>query len=295
MNTGSPTARVPEYDHSAENALDTGVHSTPLLRAGLSGEGEPPLGLPTCPACATASARYGATGCAVVCACGRVYAPDDFRWPATPDASDDATPPAKRPPHEGLGHLLADLDVIAEWERERSAPIAPRASPSPLARMQSEAACGVAQGPTSLRQVAQLESMILSPSSRFGRAARDAFVGALLRYCEATSRPDREPVDPAMAARLAHRFARLAHTDYGPALLALRRSASSRTTWDAACGIVADACAPAETRAAWAVRTTGRPGRPRIDPTRPPPDVARLAWGAAHLAAAIDAWDVSNA
>ena len=194
--------------------------------------------------------------------------------------------------------LLADLDVVAAWERERSAPIAPRAQPSPLARMQSLAACGAASGPSSTRQVAQLESMILSPSSRFGRAARDAFVGALLRYCEATSRPDREPVDPAMAARLAHRFARLSHTDYGPALIALRRSATPRTTWYGACGIVADACAPTETRAAWSQRSTGhagRPGRPRIDPTRPPPDVARLAWGAAHLAAAIDAWEVANA
>lgn len=251
-----------------------------------------------CDACTTASARYEATGTPTVCECGRVYAPDDFRWPTEPAVllvDPDDAPPVKRAPHQGLGHLLADLDILAEWERERSAPIAPRASPSPLARMQSQAACGAAQGPSSLRQVAQLESMILSPSSRFGRAARDAFVGALLRYCEATSRPDREPVDPAMAARLAHRFARLSHTDYGPALIALRRSATPRTTWDGACGIVADACAPAETRAAWSQRSTGhagRPGRPRIDPTRPPPDVARLAWGAVHIAAAIDAWEV---
>ena len=295
MIPGTMLGRVTDYVHDAENALDTGVHTAPSSRAGLSGEADPSPGQPACDGCPAAMARYEATGDAVVCVCGRVYAADDFRWPATAALADDDTATAPRAPHVGLGHLLADLDVVAAWERERSAPIAPRAQPSPLARMQSLAACGAASGPSSTRQVAQLEAMILSPSSRFGRTAREAFVASLLRYCEETSRPDRDPVDPVLAARLAHRYARLAHTDYGPALAALRRHASPRTTWDVACAIVADACATDAARASWAARPTGRPGRPRIDPTRPPPDVARLAWGAAHLAAAIDAWEVANA
>ncbi len=45
-----------------------------------------------CDACTTASARYEVTGDAVVCVCGRVWAADDFRWPARPTAP-AATPP----------------------------------------------------------------------------------------------------------------------------------------------------------------------------------------------------------
>ena len=77
---------VTEYVHVAENALDTAPHTRSAPRAGSPGEGEPPPGQPACDGCPAAMARYEATGDAVVCVCGRVYAADDFRWPARPVA-----------------------------------------------------------------------------------------------------------------------------------------------------------------------------------------------------------------
>ena len=86
MIPGTMLGRVTDYVHNAENALDTGVHTAPSSRAGLSGEADPSPGQPACDGCPAAMARYEATGDAVVCVCGRVYAADDFRWPARPVA-----------------------------------------------------------------------------------------------------------------------------------------------------------------------------------------------------------------
>lgn len=70
-----------------------------------------------CDGCTTASARYEATGRAVVCACGRVFAPDDFRWPTEP------LPPAR-------GGAPVRLVTPRAWV----APAEPLPTLSPLAR-----------------------------------------------------------------------------------------------------------------------------------------------------------------
>lgn len=73
---------VTEYVHVAENALDTAPHTRSAPRAGSPGDRDPAAVPPTCGACEAAEHRYRETGLVVVCVCGRVYAADDWRWPA---------------------------------------------------------------------------------------------------------------------------------------------------------------------------------------------------------------------
>ena len=101
-----------------------------------------------CPDCEFAAHQHEQTGSAVVCTCGRVYAPDDFRWPAqATEEPNTASESGERPsaPAEALGHLLAELDALGRWEAEHAAPWSPRSAVSPLARLQSLAACGDAE------------------------------------------------------------------------------------------------------------------------------------------------------
>ena len=256
-----------------------------------------------CPGCETAAHLYETTGAATVCDCGRVYAADDFRWPT--QATEEpamASESGERPsaPAEALGHVLAELDALGRWEAEHAASWGTRPAVSPLARLQSLAACGDAESDATSGQVRRLTDLILSPRSKVGRAARQHFVDALVRYCDETSRPEREAVDPAAGAAVSARLRRFIDDPrtsmHAQVLLVLRRAATPRTTWDEASRLVADMLAPAALRAAWSARVTAvTPGRPRIDPTTPSPAVARLAWGEVRLRAAIDAWEVQSA
>jgi hypothetical protein len=256
-----------------------------------------------CPDCEFAAHQYDRTGSAVVCTCGRVYADEGFRWPAqaTEDpAAADESGERPSPPAEALGHLLAELAALARWEAEQSASWAPRPPVSPLARLQGLAACGDAETDATSGQVRRLSDLILSPRSKVGRTARANFVDALVRYCDETSRPERDAVDPAAGAAVSAKLRRFADdprtAEHAQVLLVLHRAATPRTTWDEASRLVADMLAPAALRAAWSARVTAvTPGRPRIDPTAPAAALWCLAWGEARLSAAIDAWEVQGA
>lgn len=256
-----------------------------------------------CPDCEFAAHQYDQTGSAVVCTCGNVYAADDFRWPAAaaeePGTGEES---GERPsaPAEALGRILVDLEALGRWEAEHAASWAPRVQSSPLARLQGLAACGDAETDATSWQVRRLTDLILSPRSKVGRAARQHFVAALVRYCDETSRPEREVADPATGAAVSARLRRFLDdprtSGHAQVMLVLRRAASPRTTWDEASRLVADQLAPAALRAAWSARVTAvTPGRPRVDPAVPSPAVARLAWGEVRLRAAIDAWEVQSA
>ena len=119
MIPGTMLGRVTDYVHDAENALDTGVHTAPSSRAGLSGEADPSPGQPACDGCGAARARYEATGDAVVCVCGRVWAADDFRWPARPTA------PAATPPRSA--RIVRPRSFVAPDDAPLAAPLSPLA------------------------------------------------------------------------------------------------------------------------------------------------------------------------
>lgn len=119
MIPGTTLDRVTDYVHGAENALDTAVHTRPSSRACSPGEGEPPPGQPACDGCPAAMARYEATGDAVVCVCGRVWAADDFRWPARPTA------PAATPPRSA--RIVRPRSFVAPDDAPLAAPLSPLA------------------------------------------------------------------------------------------------------------------------------------------------------------------------
>lgn len=254
---------------------------------------------PDCDGCLVAEQRYETAGTPTVCGdCGRVYAADDWRWPVAAPA-EPATVEQRPPPVDGLERLLVDLEALSAWARERSMPWVPAATVSPLARLQGQAACGAAASDATWSQVARLSSLVRDPRSKVGREARAGFVAALLRYCESTSRAASEPADPARGTAIADRVARLRALPDGdelaPVVGLLRERARRGLSWDAACVLVAE-LAPSTLRASWSARSTSvGPGRPRVDPTRPPPEAARRAWGDARLRATIDAWEVLSA
>lgn len=246
-----------------------------------------PVALSDCDLCADSAASYAATGIAVVCVCGRVYAADDFRWPVPP--SERVERPHEPPTASARAHLgavLGDLAMVERYRRDRMAGSVLRAPPSILARLQ-----GTVKPSTSDRSADSLWRMVQDPQGRVGRAARADFVSQLVEHCEETSRPD-DAIDYDGARALAERMA----TGRLPPLCVkvlrtLQREASPSTPWETAARIIGEEYAPKEVRQAWnlTVRSTG-PGRPRRDVTRPPPEAERVAYGEGLLAWAIGCW-----
>ena len=110
---------VTEYVHVAENALDTAPHTRSAPRAGSPGDSDPAAVPPTCGACEAAEHRYRETGLVVVCVCGRVWAADDFRWPARPTA------PAATPPRSA--RIVRPRSFVAPDDAPLAAPLSPLA------------------------------------------------------------------------------------------------------------------------------------------------------------------------
>lgn len=203
-----------------------------------------------------------------------------------------ARPDACEPPALVLPRVLAEVALALRWESDhraalRAGPASPR---SPLAGWvgQGSAAREATDDQTSLYW-----DVVLDPKTDAGQEFRDSFVDALVSHCAEGAGASNDDVDWARARTLAARLAALEPT-YRHALRALGRRCSPRSEWGEAAIVVADELAPPALRAAWEhVVGPGRPGRPRRDPSQPPPDAERAAWGGDVLRAALAAWEES--
>ncbi len=234
-----------------------------------------------CDGCPLAEARYLDDGTPQVCVCGRVYADEDFTWPAErPSCVVDLAPPVRE-----LAIAIADLRVLRQWageERERTrVPIA--RSVSPIGRMMGEAS-GAAVDATD-REVQALARLVFDPSSRIGRRHRVVFIQELLRYCDETSRPlDEEPVAAEVGRALAGRLAALP-AEPARVLRVLGRRCGPSTSWEEAVAVVVDELLPRPV-----VQVYRAPGRPRVDRATVPPEVQREAEAEVRLADAVRSW-----
>ena len=238
-----------------------------------------------CPHCPASEARFAETGCAVVCVCGAVHAPEDFRWPEEPEPPEEPT----RPDPALLARALEELALAKRSERMRRARVAggpaePRSSLGALQGLGSGAAVDATR-----RQVEGLSRLLLAPEGKVGKRARAGFVESLVRYCEDTSRPDDE-VDWNRARVFELRLHALHGSEAYPVLRLLAERAGPETDWGTASSLVAYGLAPAPLLAATRVKAPGVPGRPRCDATKPPPEAALRAWGEQRLLAALRAW-----
>lgn len=201
-------------------------------------------------------------------------------------------PLAVDPREEQLRAALAELALADLWRRDHDNDFTPLGNASgPLARWQGRVVGREADADATGRQVLSLWDMIQHPSTKAGRFARAHFADALVEYCASTSRStERDDVDWTRARSLAECLAEVSSAERS-VLSTLMRECAPTSTWTEAARIVADAHAPPALRAAWSLAAgPGAPGRPRRDPTRPPPDAERAAWGSDVLAAALGAW-----
>lgn len=201
------------------------------------------------------------------------------------------------PREEQLHATLAELALAHLWQRDHDADHTPLGSATgPLARWQGRVIGREADADATGRQVLSLWDMIQHPSTKAGRFARSHFADALVEYCASTSRPlERDDVDWSHARQLADMLARVPSAERS-VLTTLARACAPSVTWSEAARVVADAHAPPALCAAWSLTAgLGAPGRPRRDPTRPPPETERVAWGSEVLAAALAAWGRARA
>jgi len=240
----------------------------------------------SCPDCPATAARHAELGDAavVICTCGAVFAPEDFRWPEA--EADPAEPTASAPRQDAalLARTLEELALARRYERERRGRVA-----ASLGALQG--ASSGASADATARQVQGLARLLLAPEGRVGRRARAGFVESLLRYCDETSEAeDPESVDWPRARALELRLHALHGTDAWRALRLLSEHATPQTDWLAAARLVAYGLAPRKLFEAVHAKGPGVPGRPRRDRAQAPPEAALLAWGERALAAALNAW-----
>lgn len=201
-------------------------------------------------------------------------------------------PPAERPTLS-LEEVLSDVGLALRWHREDATVCGPP-SESPLARMQGYAAMASAASGGE-RQVGLLWGLITNPHTKVGRRARESFVASLLTYCERTSRPDPIDTDWTAARTLAGHLEAL-DPEHRQTLLLVARELTPTAPWEIAALLVAHVLAPRHLRDRWSLvhRAEGRGGRPRVDATEPPPEIAALEWGDARLSAAVLAWSAGR-
>lgn len=240
-----------------------------------------------CATCATVVAVVRHTGRESVCDCGRIFAP---RW--SDDASPAAVPPvaplaSARAAWPGVLRDLAAARVYARQEAAR-VPGGPADATGLLGRLQGRA--GGATRDASGAQVAQRWALLHRDGAD---RIRSAFVDALMRHCEETTRPDTDAVDWDHARRCAERLRALCARGEGRLLVAVAIELAEGATWRDGARLAADACAPPEMRAAWSARELeerGVIGRPRRDVAAPSVEQERVAWGEARLSEAVMTW-----
>ena len=233
-----------------------------------------------CDGCPLAEARYLDDGTPQVCCCGRVYADEDWTWPARPSCVVELAPPVRE-----LAVAIAELRTLRQWvgeERDRTR-IPVRRDINPIGRMMGEA--GGASSDATDAQVQALARMVFDPSSKIGRRHRAVFIQELLRYCDETSRPlDEEPVGAEVGRALAARLAALP-AEPARVLRVLGRRCGPSTSWEEAVAVVVDELLPRPV-----VKVYRAPGRPRVDRATVPPEVQREADAEGMLAEALRGW-----
>lgn len=232
-----------------------------------------------CDACPAAEARHGETGEAIVCECGRVYAHDDWTWPATQlPASVGSFAPVRE-----LARAVEDLGEVRRWERAELARVAaggPSPPSCPIARLMA-ASDGAAFDATPA-QVERMRRYLLESETNAAKDVRRGFVNALVARMERSMPRDEPPTDAARAQANAARIDALPY-HHARVLLAVARAGAGG--WEAAVRVVVEEVLPRP-----AVSVYLAPGRPRVDRTSVPPEVQREAEAEALLAAAVRAW-----
>lgn len=188
-----------------------------------------------------------------------------------------------------LSLTIADVELALRWDAEERA--GRRAGPAlPRSALSGWVGAGSAARDATDEQTRHLWDVVVAPTTEAGAGMRSTFVDELVRHCEEGAGLAVDDVDWPHARALAARLAAL-DPAHRAALRALGRRCSPRSTWDEAAIVVADELAPPALRAAWElVAGPGRPGRPRRDPSQPPPSAERAAWGGDVLRAALEAW-----
>lgn len=235
--------------------------------------GLPATEAPTC--CGAAIELVATEGIAAECqTCGLIYLPSDR-------VSDLEVRPRERR-HAPLAEVLEAVSLAQAIHAEND--VAPRAGLSPIAKAQGRAA--LASADASEGTTGRLWRLITEPAGRVGRDRRGGFVDALVRYCDATSRPDTEEIDWTAAKRFEAQLDRV-DAESRRVLTALARRCRPSVAWDAAALVVADELAPRELRARWT--TTRSASR-----AAPPPELEALAWGEDALTSALVAWTLAT-
>lgn len=192
-----------------------------------------------------------------------------------------------RTPAELLATTLTDLDLVDRLARERD-PGGPEGTRCSLAGWMSPSS-----GRTDDATGAQVQGLwSLLTDAHAGDRARADFVHHL-----GSLRLEGEGDDLDVTRARAAEKRLVAATGLRRRVLdTLRDYCRPNTTWETAAGLVADACAPPEVRRLWsgffeAPVKGGRAGRPRRDPSAPPPEVVRLEWGGGLLENVVRWWN----
>lgn len=231
-----------------------------------------------CDACALAEARHVDSGAPVVCLCGRVYAADDFTWPA--DALEE---PAAALPIRELAQVVDAIAEVRRWERAEIARVAaggPALPSCPIARLMA-ASDGAAFDATPA-QVERMRRYLTESETHAAREARRGFVNALVARMERSLSRDVVPTDAARARESAARLDALP-LEHVRVLLAVTRAGADG--WEAAVRVVVEEVLPRP-----AVSVFRAPGRPRVDPAAVPLEVRREMEASDRLARAVRAW-----
>ncbi len=237
------------------------------------------LPAPSAPTCCRAAIEFVATeGRAAECpTCGLIYLPDD-----SDRASDVELRPRERAPHAPLAQVLEAVSLALAVRAEND--VTPRRPLSPIAKAQGRTELSTSDA--SAGTTARLWRLVTEPAGRVGRDRRAGFVDALVRYCDATSRPDTDEIDWTAARRFEEQLGRL-DAESRRTLATVARRCRPSVSWDAAALVVADELAPRALRDRWT--TTRSASR-----AAPPPELEALAWGEDVLTSALIAWTLAT-
>lgn len=233
-----------------------------------------------CDGCPLAEARYLDDGTPQVCCCGRVYADEDWTWPAErPSCVVDLAPPVRE-----LARAIEDVDEVRRWERAELARVAaggPAPPSCPIARLMA-ASDGAALDATPA-QVERMRRYLVEGEGKGARETRRLFVAALVDRMERSLPRDEAVVDVERARRHAARLEAMP-LEHVRVLYAVARGGTG-LGWEAAVRVVVEEVLPRPQVQVW-----GAAGRPRVDRASVPPEVQREAEGEARLAEAVRAW-----
>lgn len=233
-----------------------------------------------CDGCPLAEARYLDDGTPQVCCCGRVYADEDFTWPAERPSCVVDLPPL---PVRELAQVVEDLAEVRRWKRDELARVAaggPAPPSCPIARLM--AASDGASFDATPAQVERMRRYLIESETNAAKEVRRGFVNALVARMERSMPRDEPTTDAARARANAARLDALP-LEHVQVLLAVTRADAGG--WESAVRVVVEEVLPRPVVSAFRA-----PGRPRVDRATVPPEVQREAEAEARLAEAVRAW-----